>query len=348
MGQQGWTAVEEPTGWAPVTEAPKTPPGQKTAPAQVRKPNTHQMLTNLVMDIPGVLGSLAMAPINVGRLISMGPEQGGKAFLEGSIESAKNLGNLDAWYQHPGERLADVAGLLVGGMGAKEGIGRLASGGEGGGVIRSRSPKMEVNRYAPNVSGYVQGAAAGEAALPSGGVMVDRYSPNISGYEAPGAPASSAGRIPYGAPPEATATKPPKKFYPAPAQGPAEGAPAINVDTASLPESWQPFVQKPNSMPVKKSTPNAYSTFLQDDWHSGVEPGTAEARRIAAMHRYDAETAARYSYMLQNENGMMSPRLPLELIRGAIKYGPRVMPRMGGPVSAYTRAALLAQLGDGQ
>jgi len=95
-------------------------------------------------------------------------------------------------------------------------------------------------------------------------------------------------------------------------------APGIKVLTPKeTPASW---------------TPEAARARLEaNDWHSGAEPGSAEARSAEALHRNDRQMDARYRYGLDNEKGAIAP----DLLR-----------MLGLPVARYTGAAFGArQLG---
>lgn len=335
MGQQGWTPVQEPTGWTPVIEAPKTGPEQKTAPAQVRS--------------------------RTGQLYTPPPEGSLKEFAQGAasnVDPRTYLGILEQAKDNPGELAKNIALSPVHLLGklitqpartAGELTGALALG---------------------EVPSFVRGRLITKA--PTGAAHLDRsvpVRPSELTQEQLGERIASG----TGTPPnvERNAMGRPQKqvlrTQPAP----------ITVEDAAA--TAQPDMQ-PLGTPrilTKKATPASWTPEAArarlelNDWHSGAEPGSAEARSAQSMHRYDAETANRYQFMLRNQNGVgaiglvanPTRMIPLAIgeflarkaglppmVGGALGYGAPEIVRsgahaIGSPTgNALIRSALLARL----
>lgn len=126
----------------------------------------------------------------------------------------------------------------------------------------------------------------------------------------------------------------------------------------------------PRVMTLKETptswTPEAARARLEfNDWHSGAEPGSPEAKSAQALHRYEAETQSRYKYLLDSPNGSISPTLaakmgiPAKYALAGVASKQMGLPAWAGPaglgaidlVRAYPegsmealRAALIAQM----
>lgn len=89
----------------------------------------------------------------------------------------------------------------------------------------------------------------------------------------------------------------------------------------------------PRIMTLKETptswTPEAARARLEyNDWHSGAEPGSPEAKSAQATHRYEAETQNRYKYLLDSPNGAISPTL---------------LAKMGGIPAKYALAGIASK-----
>lgn len=155
----------------------------------------------------------------------------------------------------------------------------------------------------------------GGGPLPSGRVATPPYRPETS------APLSdieqarldeAAGRIPAGT------TKN------------LENADAIRAQKNKPPPSRPPIqVQGPEAEALAQEP-----RWTTEDWHSGAEPGSAEAKSAERLHRYDAQTNARYRYLLDSPNGQIDPALLAKL-------------GLGGASAEALRALIMAKLGHG-
>lgn len=159
-----------------------------------------------------------------------------------------------------------------------------------------------VESNVPNVSGrgapLQDGLPLDELALSEQGT-VDRYMPNQSGRTVPDDMGARLNRVnrPQGTEPPPPANGSPNTRLPqslesqvqemvgdVPAQGADWNAPgAMGVDdTSSLATPVEDF--KPNTSGV----PGSWPPDLDPNWHSGAEPGSAEAGQARTLHREDA------------------------------------------------------------
>src|SRR6202035_3270666 len=84
-----------------------------------------------------------------------------------------------------------------------------------------------------------------------------------------------------------------------------------------------PRVLTPKATPTTWTPEAARARIELQDWHSGYEPGTAEAQSAAGLHRYDGEMSTRLKQLLAD------PKAAL-----ALGLGPTL------------RAALTSRMGD--
>ncbi len=279
-------------------------------------PTTGGMLKNLAGDIPGVLAGVASAPITLGKMVLAGPSAGGKQLLDALGSSAKNLADPQAWYDHPGERLADVAGLLTAGSTAKNVAGMVS------GRLRLVPPPEPMSASPSRVANLAEPMQPGRMTQADIGARV-----------AAGNAARAAGEPIPSAVPRGTNWKPLRE---------ASARPPIAVDPSSLPEAWRdptPAETPPAAAPAptQKMLNEEAIARRRAEYQAKIAAEQAEdpAARFARQFNTPTDIETRFP---KGMRGNVPPSSPLTDETGAI--GPALLHMLtGGGIRALTYPA---------
>lgn len=265
------------------------------------------------------------------------------------------------------------SGELVGNVGQAAVAAKLP------GFIRSRVGTPEPQPGAPHLDL--------ETPVKAGSLTPEQIMQRVRASQAAEAAGQPSGRIVTGSKPKII-NKTAGSGAAASTATPEAAATPASAAQPSLPESWKQFVQ-PEDLPrpqqgqfapgikvlTKKATPTSWTPeaararLEMEDWHSGAEPGSLEAKQAAGLHKFDAELKGRFAHQLQNQNGygtigmLRAMGVPFEALKYPIAYhygGGLGVGAMGAadlarlavkyPVGASQvgRAAILANLAAGE